>query len=377
MLPPDETAFPEIEWHSDGATHAQPSTSHNTDSDTDSDDNNPDIDPSTAFPSTHLAIKTAIAELGGKVAPKLNWSAPKDATWINPTNSMACTTANEVYLMLKSSDFVTHDLEHWCDGCVDVDVDVDVGTTAGEEELDERGDPPYHLLLRKHVQIAVSVEFRCFVRRRRLVGICQRDPNFYDFLDGMVPQLRLLIETFFEEKLRGNFPDESFAFDVYVPAPYQRVWLVDINPWCKRTDPLLFSWLELLTLRVPEAMPDGIGDAGLEDSGVPEGVVRLPLRMRSHGGHASIPADVESDEQNDISDLDAEDEADEELFVPEFRLIKRDDPEAYSFNSPQYSAHKLPADVVEASQSGPGPLREFAEQWKEVLAQEKERNGGR
>jgi hypothetical protein len=32
-------------------------------------------------------------------------------------NSMECATPNDIYLLLKSSDFVTHDLEHAFDGC--------------------------------------------------------------------------------------------------------------------------------------------------------------------------------------------------------------------------------------------------------------------
>jgi len=53
------------------------------------------------------------------VVPKLDWSAPKDATWISATNSMECRTPNDVYL-LKSSDFITHDLEQAFDGCEDI-----------------------------------------------------------------------------------------------------------------------------------------------------------------------------------------------------------------------------------------------------------------
>lgn len=59
-------------------------------------------------------------------------------------------------------------------------------------------------------------------------------------------------------------------------------------------------------------------------------------------------------------------------FIPEFRLIAKDDPEAYSFNTPRYSAHKLPRDVVDAAASGDvegeGGLREFVGVWKDVLA---------
>ena len=75
------------------------------------------------------------------------------------------------------------------------------------------------------------------------------------------------------------------TFDVYIPRTQSKVWLIDINPWAERTDPLLFSWLELLR-------------------------------------------------------LDAK-----KVEVPELRIVNKDDPEAYCFNTPQYSAHKLPKEV--------------------------------
>ena len=78
---------------------------------------------------------------------------------------------------------------------------------------------------------------------------------------------------------------ESVTFDVYIPRTQSKVWLMDINPWAQRTDPLLFSWLEILTL----------------------------------------------DETK--------------IEIPELRFVNKDDPEAYCFNTPQYSAHKLPKEV--------------------------------
>ena len=82
-----------------------------------SDDEDPD--PAEDWRDLHDQIEATITELGGKVLPKLNWSAPKDATWISPTNDMECRAANDIYLLLKSSDFVTHDLEHPFDDCTD------------------------------------------------------------------------------------------------------------------------------------------------------------------------------------------------------------------------------------------------------------------
>lgn len=300
--------------------------------------------------NTHNAIKTTIAGLGGKVMPKLNWSAPKDATWMN-ANTMECRTPNDVYLLLKSSDFITHDLEHAFDD------------TAGSLDSALTSDSiPYYLVLRKAVsQWNPSVEFRCFVRRRRLLCICQRDLNHFDFLSRMSDRLRSLIQEFFDVRLRDTFPDENFVFDVYIPPPQDRVWLVDFNPWAPRTDPLLFSWMEILNMPEPP-------EVELEDE-TPE-FVRLSLN--------GVPEEIRNGSPHEVNDISDEDTAivnendddsdfDEELWLPELRLVRKTDPEAFGFNSPQYSAHKLPKDVVDAAQSGEG-LREFARDWRDILA---------
>jgi len=358
ILPPDDDE-PRPDW-SDSDSGIFSSTENASEPEEDEDD-----DPSAEWRDVHQTIKDTIEELGGKVVPKLNWSAPKDATWINATNSMECRTPNDVYLLLKSSDFVTHDLEHAFDDCVDDPAGSDdLATTpkdhSGSTSIQDDANIPYHLVLRKYVQLNPSVEFRCFVRNRKLIAICQRDLNHFGFLFRMQDKLRHRIQTFFDEKLKDTFPDPSFAFDVYIPPPHDRVWLVDINPWAQRTDPLLFSWLELLTLPEPPEAP------------APSEVIRLPLRPKAE---TTVVQDVtgnkaeETDQNADgTSSGDESDEAEEELFVPEFRLVRRDDPEAYGFTTPQYSAHKLPRDVVDASRGGEGQLREFAQQWKEVLA---------
>lgn len=309
-----------------------------------------DVDIAAQWRDIHNSIKSTIAELGGKVVPKLNWSAPKDATWIS-ANSMECRSPNDVYLLLKSSDFVTHDLEHAYDDCDD-------DTTEAEEDIPETiADIPYHLVLRKYVLLNPSVEFRCFVRNRKLIALCQRDLNHFDFLFNMQDKLRDTIQDFFDQKLKSTFPDPNFAFDVYIPPPHNKVWLIDVNPWAMRTDPLLFSWLELLTLPEPP-------DVSAEE------VVRIPIRPATMNGLTDNfpPALVGDSPESSEGDESDEEEADEELFIPEFRLIRKDDPEAYSFTTPQFSAHKLPKDVVDASQGGAGSLREFADNWKEMLA---------
>jgi hypothetical protein len=284
----------------------------------DGDDDDQDVDPAAQWRDFHDTIEQTIEDLGGKVVPKLNWSAPKDATWINATNAMECTSASDVYLLLKSSDFITHDLEHAFDDCED-------GTNAAVGEI------PYVLVLRKFFQLNPSLEFRCFVREKKLIAICQRDMNHFDFLFNLEEDFKAKIQAFFDTKLRGTYPDDNYTFDVYLPPPHERVWLIDINPWAMRTDPLLFSWLELLTLQTDApSRPDMDDDSGSDTA----------------------------NEDDDIEDIQR---------IPIFRLIKRDDPEAYSFASQQYSAHKLPRDVVDASQGGEMQMREFAVRWKELM----------
>lgn len=264
------------------------------------------------------------------MAPKLNWSAPKDATWIAmKKNSMECSSANDIYLLLKSSDFVTHDLEHAFD-------DTDPNT---EQDLTKE-NIKFVLVLRKWFKVNPSCEFRCFVRDRQVVGICQRDLNHFDFLFPLAEKIRHTVMEYYERVLKDTFPDPDLVFDIYLPNPYEKVRLMDINPWAPRTDPLLFSWLELLTLAIPPPL------LGFPDS--------KPLELPP----------MSSDE--DTAD-EREEQADEEIWRPEVRLVKKDDPEAYSFNTPMYSAHKLPRDVVDAGMDGESGMRDFAERWKNMV----------
>ncbi|KAL9617578.1 MAG: hypothetical protein Q9160_007648 [Pyrenula sp. 1 TL-2023] len=307
-------------------------------SDTDSEDDNDD-DPSTSWPEIHSRVRSTIAELDGKVTPKLNWSAPKDATWISATNDMECRTPDDVYMLLKSSDFITHDLEHAFDDCVDDDAPEDPDNPFSPGDAQRPSPFIFHLVLRKSFNLNPSLEFRCFVRDRILLAICQRDLNHFDFLFPMRDSLSSVIKSFLATHLLPKFgsEDPNFVFDVYVPPPHDRVWLIDINPWAIRTDPILFSWRELLE------MP-----------------ARVPGEIERQTESADTYAEGEEEEENE--------RAEEVANEPVFRLVRRDDPEAYQFNSARYSAHKLPKDVVDASRSPGGvDARELLDQWKRVM----------
>ncbi|KAG1150679.1 hypothetical protein G6F37_001768 [Rhizopus arrhizus] len=191
------------------------------------------------FPEIENAIKEAVNEFEGALFPKLNWSAPRDAAWIASTQTLKCTSPFDVFLLLKSSDFINHDLNHAYDDCQ---------------------DPPttrkFDLVLRKWYDLQPSMEFRCFVKNQDIIGICQRDLNYYDFLPAMKDDIELLIYRFFEEHVVEQFDSLNYVFDVYVQRSNQKVYLMDFNPFCSTTDSILYDWQELETFDLDQKQAD-------------------------------------------------------------------------------------------------------------------------
>lgn len=330
-------------------SHADDSDSDtNTDGDRDGESPSsppPRLPPNKRFPALHDAIKDAIKQLGGAAAPKLNWSSPKDAAWISRhANTVKCTTPNDVYMLLKSSSFASHDLEHAFDDTVAAP---SWTATAATTTITTTTTFQPVLVLRAFFSPVPSLEFRCFVKDRTLVAITARDLNYYPFLRGLRAAVIARARALFRARLRFTFPEACFVFDVYIPeadwdvaggdeSRLGRARLVDINPWAPRTDTLLFDWQELLALRVPRPLLGSAGEAG--DEGV--------------------------------TDDSAVDDDDDEDYEPELRIVEQYDPAAYNFSSPQYSAHKLPKEVVDASMAGEGGMREFARRWQGMTGQQ-------
>ncbi|EFW98702.1 cell cycle control protein cdc123 [Grosmannia clavigera kw1407] len=326
------------------------------------------LPPNKRFPEVHQRIKDEIAALGGSVAPKLNWSSPKDATWLMAEkNTMQCRTPDDVYLLLKSSNFITHDLEHAFDGCIPASAPMAPSSTSAPATDSSLGFQPV-LVLRSSFNMHTALEFRCFVKHRNLVAITPRDLKYYPYLKGLRNSIIERAKTLFHSKLQFTFPSGSFSFDIYMPerdgfdvgdnearggdAGGRLSWarLIDINPWAPRTDTLLFSWRELLDLKIPKPFLGIVGESG-------------------------VPDEAETASQGDETDEDEEEESgnDTEDYEPELRLVEKDDPAAMNFSSAPYSAHKLPKEVVDASMAGEGGLRKFAQEWQEIV----ERREGR
>ena len=72
------------------------SGSGDSDDDDDSSSSSAAIAPPAGLAEFSLAIDAAIARLGGKALPKLDWSAPLDAAWLRPGGSLECSSADAV-----------------------------------------------------------------------------------------------------------------------------------------------------------------------------------------------------------------------------------------------------------------------------------------
>nr|XP_057933354.1 cell division cycle protein 123 homolog [Doryrhamphus excisus] len=183
------------------------------------------------FPEFTAEVLEAINALGGLVFPKLNWSAPRDANWIALNCSLECHSLSDIFLLFKSSDFITHDLTQPFRQCNDKD----------------SPDPiiNYELVLRKWSELIPGGEFRCFVKENKLIAISQRDyTQYYPHILKQEESIVHAIEDFFNRRIQYNFLDEDFVLDVYRDSQ-GRVWLIDLNPFGEVTDSLLFSWEEL------------------------------------------------------------------------------------------------------------------------------------
>ncbi|XP_061817329.1 translation initiation factor eIF2 assembly protein isoform X1 [Nerophis lumbriciformis] len=219
-----------------GSHHAAQQTHINSDLDEEEDIQWSDDETTTTvtapeFPEFTAQVLEAINALGGLVFPKLNWSAPRDANWIALNSSLQCRSLSEIFLLFKSSDFITRDLTQPFLHCSDQD----------------SPDPniSYELVLRKWSELIPGGEFRCFVKENKLIAISQRDyTQYYPHILKQEESILHAILDFFNQRIQHAFLDEDFVLDVYRDSQ-GRVWLIDLNPFGEVTDSLLFSWEEL------------------------------------------------------------------------------------------------------------------------------------
>ncbi|XP_014008645.1 cell division cycle protein 123 homolog isoform X1 [Salmo salar] len=220
---------------SGGDNNTQHNQTNNSDSEEEdvqwSDDETTTTVTAPEFPEFNSKVLEAINTLGGCVFPKLNWSAPRDANWIALNSSLQCQSLSDIFLLFKSSDFITHDL-----------------TQPFLHSSDEDSPNPainYELVLRKWSELLPGGEFRCFIKENKLIGISQRDyTQYYHHISKQEAQICHSIQEFFSQHVQYQFLDEDFVLDVYRDS-WGKVWLIDLNPFGEVTDSLLFTWEEL------------------------------------------------------------------------------------------------------------------------------------
>ncbi|XP_012298847.1 translation initiation factor eIF2 assembly protein isoform X2 [Aotus nancymaae] len=169
-------------------------------------------------------------------AEEIQWSDDEntatltDAYWIAMNSSLKCQSLSDIFLLFKSSDFITHDFTQPFIHCTD-----------------DSPDPfiEYELVLRKWCELIPGAEFRCFVKENKLIGISQRDyTQYYDHISKQKEDICRGIQDFFKKHIQYKFLDEDFVFDIYRDSR-GKVWLIDFNPFGEVTDSLLFTWEEL------------------------------------------------------------------------------------------------------------------------------------
>jgi hypothetical protein len=228
------------------------------------------------FPQLDLQLRAALADLGGEVFCKTNWSAPCDAAWIN-ANSLKCRRTADIYLLLKSSNRTAFDFGHMMltravppAHDVTSERDEDFGQGQGQAQA-QAPDRPV-VVLRKWANLNPAMEFRLFVSDGSLVGISQRDvTTCYSFLaddDSSIEHSEkmrlfdLMLDWFCgeddastdKEWLTSAIGLPTYIADVYIDKR-DRIFLIDVNVFGYPSDPLLFDWGELIACSSLQDVP--------------------------------------------------------------------------------------------------------------------------
>ncbi|VDC02368.1 unnamed protein product [Peniophora sp. CBMAI 1063] len=224
------------------------------DEDDSSDEDGEEVNVRHAFPELDERIRATVREYEA-VFPKLNFSSPKDASWLLPSSSpLKCTDPAEVYMLLKSSDFITHDLDasNVFAGCEGYEDAVQVQSKSDRYELE--------LILRKWYPVERARELRCFVRDGVVLGITQRDENAYDWLHDPDTQAQIArdVKEYWTKKVAPRWKGpSSYVMDILLTRDLARFHILDFAPYAPRTDALLFTYDDLHALHLrAEALPE-------------------------------------------------------------------------------------------------------------------------
>ncbi len=263
------------------------------------------MSPTSSFhPEVVNAIQAGLDSLGGAVFPKLNWSAPKDATWVALDRTLKCTLVRDVLTLLKSSGAIANNIAdavnilplvaaQESNNNNDNKAESENGT---EKAADASRSPAPSsdgissvvLVLKKWSNLYPSREFRVFVAHGDIVAVSQRDLTYYPELEtaAALEPIRTAIADFHHDFVRERMRADlaHYVYDVYVDT-HGKVWVVDVAPFDRdRTNALLFDWdAHLLPLIASSAAAPG---AATEAAGTVDGSSNTQVQAQAQARQA-------------------------------------------------------------------------------------------
>ena len=100
------------------------------------------------------------------------------------------------------------------------------------------------ICLRPYRNMTSAREFRLFIKEGKLKGMSQYHlTRHFRRLEGIKENLWSRCQLFINAK-SWRLPKEPLVMDIYFTSNYERIMIVDLNPWGGGTDPKLFKWDE-------------------------------------------------------------------------------------------------------------------------------------
>ena len=187
-------------------------------------------------------VRAACERLPGPWFVRLGSRSPKDAMYWKRDEMRANTPEEVIELLTAGSERVYEDLR-----------------------LDLHFNHDSHIFLRQWIDLPEWTEFRCFMHKRRFIGMSQyyyrkQYRQIAEEWDG----IQWAVEQFFRRLFKDASHLDSVVFDVFVKMPRNttfnssccgtlpwRNWevkLLEINPYWNLTDPCMFTWSQLAEL---------------------------------------------------------------------------------------------------------------------------------
>jgi hypothetical protein len=87
--------------------------------------------------------------------------------------------------------------------------------------------------------LGIGTEYRCFIKNKKLVGICLYKPEYYSTVSVIpVEEIKYFIQQLL---VRTNY--QKFTVDVFYTD--NKVYFIEINPFEEYVDSFSFKWNEI------------------------------------------------------------------------------------------------------------------------------------